>query len=139
MIPEILQAQVSMKLVSYIEGNVDSATFIFKLSEFHVLYENHLHELGIQKAVNRTRLKTNYLLSHFGGKCNDESDGKNTRVAFGTTGKRFRYYSLYISIQSAKLWDLKALPSFMPLLAVILQSQFHGKGKKSAWDAWKAL
>ncbi len=29
--------------------------------------------------------------------------------------------------------------SFMPLLAVILQSQFHGKGKKSAWDAWKAL
>ncbi len=52
-IPEILQAQVSMKLVSYIEGNVDSATFIFKLSEFHVLYENRLHELGIQKAVNK--------------------------------------------------------------------------------------
>ena len=57
---KVLQERVFMELVSYIEGNVDSGTFIFKLSELHLLYESRLHELGIQKTINKTRLKNNY-------------------------------------------------------------------------------
>ena len=61
----ILQARVFFaELISYIEGNVDNRNYIFKLSELHDLYESRLQVLGIDKTINKTRLKTQ-ILGHF--------------------------------------------------------------------------
>lgn len=43
----------------------------------HVLYENRLHGLGIQKSI---RLKME--LGHFFGECQEQSDGRNTLLVF---------------------------------------------------------
>ena len=77
----ILQAWAFAELVSYIECNVDDGTYVFKLSELYVLYENRLQDLDIKKAVNRTRLKAQ-LLGHFFGECQEESSGRNVLLVF---------------------------------------------------------
>ena len=50
------------------------------------------------------------------------------------TGKNFKYYSINVIHQSLGPEKSKALSFFHAFTL----SQFHGKGKKSAWDAWKA-
>ena len=46
-----------VELVEYIEGCVESGTLLFKLSELSSLYIQKLEDLGIQKTINKTRLK----------------------------------------------------------------------------------
>ena len=53
-----------VEITNYIEKAVDSGTLLFKLSEIHSLYVNRVKDLGINKLVNKTRLKIN-LLKHF--------------------------------------------------------------------------
>ena len=58
------ESRTFVELTNYIEKTVDSGTLIFKLSEIHSLYVNCLEDLGINKLVNKTRLKDT-LLQHF--------------------------------------------------------------------------
>ena len=77
----ILQARAFAELVSYIECSIDGGTYIFKLSELHALYEECLQGLGINKTINKTRLKMQ-LLGHFFGECQEECDGRNALLVF---------------------------------------------------------
>ena len=55
---------------------VEDGTTVFKLSELHELYAKRLADFGLEKQINRTRLKDDIL---FRISClHDESDGKNT-------------------------------------------------------------
>ena len=58
------ESRTFVELTNYIEKAVDSGTLIFKVSEIHSLYVNRLEDLGINKLVNKTRLKDT-LLQHF--------------------------------------------------------------------------
>ena len=75
------QARAFAELVSYIECSIDGGTYIFKLSELHALYEERLQGLGINKTINKTRLKMQ-LLGHFFGECQEECDGRNALLVF---------------------------------------------------------
>ena len=44
-----LLARAFAELVNYIESNVESGSYIFKLSVLHSLYEDRLSSLGIEK------------------------------------------------------------------------------------------
>ena len=77
----ILQARVFAELVSYIENKVEAGSYIFKLSETHALYEDRLSVLGLQKTINKSRLKRQILL-HFVAECQEQSDGRNTLLVF---------------------------------------------------------
>ena len=89
----VLQARAFMELVSYIEGNVENGTYLFKLKELHTLFENRLHEFGIAKSIHKSRLK-DQILSHFSGHCNEETDGKNSLLVFKDGLKRLLKDSL---------------------------------------------
>ena len=67
-------------LLNYIKKTVYSGTLLFKLSEIHVLYVNILEDLGIKKAINKTRLKV-CLLEHF-PEALEQFDGRNTVIVF---------------------------------------------------------
>ena len=74
------ESRAFVELTSYIEHSVDSGTLLFKLSEIHSMYVNRLGELGINKSVNKTRLK-DHLLEHF-PEAQDQFDGRNTIIIF---------------------------------------------------------
>ena len=74
------ESRVLVELASYIEKSVDSGTLLFKLSELHQLYINRLEDLGIKKAINRTRLK-NQLLEQF-PEAQEQFDDKNVVIVF---------------------------------------------------------
>lgn len=74
------ESRAFVELVSYIEKAVYSGTLLFKLSEIHTLYVNRLEDLGITKAINRTRLKAQ-LLEHF-SEAQEQFDGKNVVIVF---------------------------------------------------------
>ena len=74
------ESRAFVELTTYIKSTVDSGTVVFKLSEVHSLYVNRLQELGIEKIVNKTRLK-NDLLEHF-SEAQEQNDGKNTVIVF---------------------------------------------------------
>ncbi len=71
----VLQARAFAELISYIEGNVDNGTYIFKLVELQNLYEKRLREFGVIKSINKTRLK-DQILDQFLGHCKEETEGK---------------------------------------------------------------
>ncbi len=58
-------------------------------------------------------------------------------VAFGT-GRNFRYYNINNIINTLGADKSRALPFFHTFSGCDTTSQFHGKGKKSVWDAWKS-
>ena len=58
-------------------------------------------------------------------------------VAFGT-GKNFRYYNINSIVQELGADKSQALPFFHTFSGCDTASQFHGKGKKPVWDAWKS-
>ena len=72
------ESRVFVELTNYIEKGVDPGTLLFKLSEIHSLYVNRLKDLGINKLINKTRLKVN-LLVHF-SEAQEQHDGKNTII-----------------------------------------------------------
>ena len=70
-----------VELVEYIEGCVENGTLLFKLAELSSLYTQRLEDLGIKKTINKTRLKI-ALLEHYNGTLQEQTDGRNTVLAF---------------------------------------------------------
>ena len=58
-------------------------------------------------------------------------------VAFGI-GKSFRFIPCHEIVSSLGYMNCQALPVFHSLTGSDTTSSFSGKGKKSAWEAWKA-
>lgn len=73
------ESRAMLELISYINTAVDDGTLIFTLSEIHSLYENRLRDLGIEKKVNKTRLKVS-LLEKLDAQ--EQYDGKNVVFVF---------------------------------------------------------
>ena len=74
------ECRVFVELTTYIEKAVESGTLLFRLADLHSLYVNRLSDLGINKTVNRTRLKGD-LLNHF-SEAQEQCDGKNAIIVF---------------------------------------------------------
>ena len=69
------------ELISFMESLAESGTLLFKLSSLHDLYVSRLRNLHVDKSVNKTRLK-NRIIGHYHGEIKEQSDGKNTVLAF---------------------------------------------------------
>ena len=74
------ESRAFVELANYIEKSVYSGTLLFKLSELHMLYVSRLEDLGIKKAINKTRLKVQ-LLEHF-SEAQEQFDGRNVVIVF---------------------------------------------------------
>ena len=74
------ESRAFMELTTYIERAVVSGTLLFQLSEIHSMYADRLVDLGINKQVNKTRLKIR-VLEKF-PEAQEQHDGKNTIIAF---------------------------------------------------------
>ena len=75
------EARAFVELISFMESCVDDGKYVLTLTELHQLYMNRLQDFGIQKDVNKTRLKSR-ILSQFHGKLQEQSDGKNVLLVF---------------------------------------------------------
>ena len=75
------EARPFVELISFMESCIDGAKYILTLTELHQLYVNRLQDFGIEKEVNKTRLKSR-ILSQFPGKLQEQSDGKNVVLVF---------------------------------------------------------
>ena len=75
-----LKARALVELYTYVENCVEDGTFYFKFSKLHELYENRLKILGVEKEINRARLKEN-LLAYF-PQAQEQSDGKYKVLVF---------------------------------------------------------
>ena len=64
--------------------------------------------------------------------------GLDIWVAFGM-GKHFQYYHINTICQNLGEPLCQALPFYHAFTGCDATSQFLGKGKKSAWEAWKSL
>ena len=53
----MIESRMIVELTSYIKKAIDSGIMLFKLSELHSFYVNHLEDFGILKTVSKTRLK----------------------------------------------------------------------------------
>ena len=74
------ESRAFVELSDYVERSVYSGTLLFKLSELHTLYVSRLEDLGVDKAINKTRLKLQ-LLEHF-PEAQEQSDGKKVIIVF---------------------------------------------------------
>jgi hypothetical protein len=75
-----IKARVLVELFTYVKNCVEDGTFFFKFSTLHQLYEKRLRDLGVQKEINRMRLKEK-IMSHF-SQAQEQSDGKNSILVF---------------------------------------------------------
>ena len=72
----------SAELAAHVEESLDDGNFLFKLSDLHTLYEQRLKDLGVDVAINKTRVKGK-LLDHFSGMgLQEQCDGRNTLLLF---------------------------------------------------------
>ena len=78
---EVMTLEVDEKLISFMESCVDDGKYVLTLTELHQLYINRLQDFGIEKEVNRTRLKS-HILNHFSDKFQEQSDGKTVLLVF---------------------------------------------------------
>ena len=74
------ESRAFMELTSYIEKAVDTGNLLFQLSDIHSMYVNRLEDFGINKQINKTRLKVN-LLENF-PEAQEQHDGKNIIIVF---------------------------------------------------------
>ena len=81
---KVMESRVLVELTTYIEQVVESGETVFKLSEIHSLYTSRLKGLGIQKQVNKTRLKEK-LLEHFVEAQAEQFDGRNIACSYFQT------------------------------------------------------
>lgn len=77
---KINEARAFLELTDYIESSVENGTHFFVVAELHTLYEGRLRDLGVEKSINRFRLK-NELMTYF-PESQEESDGRRTVLAF---------------------------------------------------------
>ena len=66
-------------MIEYIQTSVENDKLMFFLSELHSLYVRRLETLGVQKNVNKTRLKTS-LLENF-PEAQEQKDGRNVVIS----------------------------------------------------------
>lgn len=107
------ESRAFVELTNYIEKAVDSGTLLFKLSEIHSLYVNRLEDLGINKLVNKTRLKVS-LLQHF-TEAQEQHDGKNTIIVFKEGMEN-------MSKEALKKWDFSEDAVILAKAAVIVRN-----------------
>jgi len=88
----LVNAQVFVELLSFIEDSIESGQFIFKLSELHHLYQNRLKALGIEGQMYKAKLKQQ-LFDHFGHQCQEQTDGKYLTCFFGWLRETVERYS----------------------------------------------
>ena len=69
-----------VELLSYIENCIDEGVFCFKFSVLHQLYEQRIKTLGMERVINRTRLKEKIL--EFFPQAQEQSDGKHKVLIF---------------------------------------------------------
>ena len=74
------ESRAFMELTSYIEKAVDCGTLLFQLSDIHSMYVNRLEDFGINKQINKTRLKVD-VLEKF-PEAQEQLDGKNIIIVF---------------------------------------------------------
>ena len=74
------ESRTFVELTSYIEQSVDHGILLFRLAELQTLYVNRLEDLGIDKSVNRTRLKEQ-ILQHF-PEAQEQQEGRNAIIIF---------------------------------------------------------
>jgi hypothetical protein len=74
------ESRTFVELTNDITKAVESGINLFKLTELHSLYIGRLKELGVEKQVNKTRLKCS-LLEHF-PEAQQQHDGKQTFIIF---------------------------------------------------------
>jgi len=75
------EARAFVELISFMESCVEEGKYILTLCELHQLYSDRLQDFGIEKEVNRTRLKLR-ILSQFSGTLQEQFDGKNVPLVF---------------------------------------------------------
>ena len=68
---------------------------------------------------------------------NDTFSGFNVWVRFGT-GNHMKFYDINSICEHLREVKSKGLPFFHDFSGCDTTSQFLGRGKKSAWEAWKA-
>jgi hypothetical protein len=76
----INESRAFVELIEFINDAVENDTHFFVLSELHSLYEARLKDLGIEKSVNRFRLKTR-ILQEF-SEAQEQTDGRQTVIVF---------------------------------------------------------
>ena len=74
------ESRAFIELTNYIKKAVESGINLFKLTEIHSLYISRLKELGVEKQVNKTRLKIS-LLEDF-SEAQEQHDGRHTLLIF---------------------------------------------------------
>ena len=74
------ESRAFVELSSYIEKAVNSSNVLFKLSDIHSMYVNRLEDFGINKQINKTRLKDK-VLEKF-PEAQEQHDGKNIIIVF---------------------------------------------------------
>ena len=74
------ESRAFIELVDFIEKSVENETLFFVLAELHDMYQIRLNDLGVNKQVNRFRLK-NKLLAHF-EEAQEQTDGRRTVIIF---------------------------------------------------------
>ncbi len=75
---KIKDSRAMLELISYINSAVEDGTLVFTLSKLHSLYVNRLKDLGIEKQVNKTRLRAAVLELD----AQQQYDGKNVNFLF---------------------------------------------------------
>ncbi len=78
---DLVRAHVFAELISYVDNELQGGKYLFKLKEIHGIYENRLHELGINQDVNRTRLKLS-IIGYYNGLCHEKMVGKEVFIIF---------------------------------------------------------
>ena len=69
------ESRAFVELTTYMKKTVESGINLFKLTDIHSLYISRLKELGVEKPVNNTRLKS-CLLEHF-AEAQEQHDGRH--------------------------------------------------------------
>ena len=76
----MMESRAFVELIEYIDTSSRSGIHVFKLSEIHHLYTRRLSSLGVEKSVNKTRLKDK-ILEHF-PECTAQTDGRSIVMIF---------------------------------------------------------
>jgi len=75
-----IEARAFVELITYVENSIESGTFCFKFSLLRQIYANRLHDLGIDKEINKVRFKDK-VLNYFTN-AQEQNDGKNVILVF---------------------------------------------------------
>ena len=58
------ETRAFLELTDFIENSVEDGVHFFVVAELHSMYENRLKDLGVEKSINRFRLKNEHICTH---------------------------------------------------------------------------